>query len=173
VSPHDGLGSNLIVQTKHDKVMRVLPLENEDINECWLADRDRFAYQALNSEDRVTRPMVREADRWIEVDWQKALAQAAGALKVIRETHGAEAIGFLASPHQTVEELALMAQLARGLGCENIDHRLDQADCPPMAGAPWLGTSIADLSLLDRVLRFERGTASDRPAPASGGETRR
>jgi NADH-quinone oxidoreductase subunit G len=163
ISPHDGLGANMALHVKDNKVLRAVPLDNEAVNECWLADRDRFAYQALNSEDRVTRPMVREADRWIEVDWQKALAQAAGALKVIRETHGAEAIGFLASPHQTVEELALMAQLARGLGCENIDHRLDQADCPPMAGAPWLGTSIADLSLLDRVLLIGSTLRQEQP----------
>ncbi len=152
VSPHDGLGANMALHVKDNRVFRAVPLDNEAINECWLADRDRYAYQALGAEDRATRPMVREGDRWLEVDWQKALAQAAGALKVIRETHGAEAIGFLASPHQTVEELALMAQLARGLGCENIDHRLDQADCPPVVGAPWLGMAIADLDSLDRVL---------------------
>ncbi len=152
VSPHDGLGANMAVHVMNQRVMRAVPLDNEAVNECWLADRDRYSYQALASEDRLGVPMVREGERWLEVDWQKALAQAAGALKVIRDTHGAEAIGFLASPHQTLEEHYLFQKLARGLGCENIDHRLDQADCAAMSGASWLGMPIADLGGLDRVL---------------------
>jgi NADH-quinone oxidoreductase subunit G len=163
VSPHDGLGANMALHVMNNKVMRAVPLDNEAINECWLADRDRYAYQALNSDDRVTKPMVREGDRWIEVDWQKALAQAAGALKVIRETHGPEAIGFLTSPHQTVEEHYLFQKIARGLGCENIDHRLDQADTPAMAGAPWLGMAIADVSTLDRVLLVGSTVRKEQP----------
>ena len=56
VSPHDGLGANVIVQTKNQRVMRVLPLENDAINECWLSDKDRFAYEGLNSDERLTQP---------------------------------------------------------------------------------------------------------------------
>ncbi len=59
ISPHDGLGSNLIVQVKNAEVMRVLPLENEAINECWISDRDRFSYEGLGVEDRLTKPMVK------------------------------------------------------------------------------------------------------------------
>src|SRR3989441_13195973 len=70
VSPHDSLGSNLIVQVKHNRVMRVLPLENEELNECWLSDRDRFSYEGLNSEERLKRPMLKEGGRWREVDWR-------------------------------------------------------------------------------------------------------
>src|SRR5678815_1441835 len=58
ISPHDGLGSNLVVQVKQNKVMRVLPLENEHINECWLSDKDRFSYEGLNSADRLRRPIT-------------------------------------------------------------------------------------------------------------------
>ena len=155
ISPHDGLGANMALHVKGNRVFRATPVENEAINECWLADRDRYAYEALNSEDRLTQPMVKDGDHWIEVDWQKALAQAAGALKVIRETHGGDAIGVLASPHQTVEELYLLQMLARALGCENIDHRLGQADFSADAlqqGVPWLGLPIADVNGLDRVL---------------------
>jgi NADH-quinone oxidoreductase subunit G len=98
VSPHDGLGSNLIVQTKHDKVMRVLPLENEDINECWLADKERFSYQGLNSAERLTKPMVKQGGEWKEVDWNVALDYAAHALRDVAKTHGGRAIGGLAEP---------------------------------------------------------------------------
>ncbi|MBM4181274.1 MAG: NADH-quinone oxidoreductase subunit G [Betaproteobacteria bacterium] len=163
VSPHDGLGANLALHVMNNRVLRATPVDNEAVNECWLADRDRFSYQALAAEDRLTRPMVREGDRWIEVDWQKALAQAAGALKVIRDTHGAEAIGFLTSPQQTVEEHYLFARLAQSLGCENLDHRLDQADCPSLPGAPWLGMSIAELGELDRVLLIGSTLRKEQP----------
>src|SRR6188508_630439 len=59
VSPHDSFGANLIVQVKNNKVLRVLPLDNDAVNECWLADRDRFSYEALNENDRLTQPMLK------------------------------------------------------------------------------------------------------------------
>jgi NADH-quinone oxidoreductase subunit G len=166
VSPHDSLGANLQVQIKDRRVYRVLPLENEAVNECWLADRDRYSYEALNSELRLTRPMVRQGEQWIEVDWQKALAQVAGALKVLVDAHGGDALGVLASPHQTVEELYLAQKLARGLGCENIDHRIDQADGTVTAGVPWLGLPIADLEGLDRVLLIGSTVRKEQPLVA-------
>ncbi len=155
VSPHDGLGANLVVQVMHNRVMRVLPLENEEINECWISDRDRFAYEGLNSEERLTKPMLREGSTWREVEWQEALEQAAKRLTAIRLRHGAEQIGALASPHATLEEMALLAKLTRGLGSENVDFRLRQTDFSidsKRSGAPWLGMKIAELGALDRVL---------------------
>jgi NADH-quinone oxidoreductase subunit G len=72
------------VQVKHNKVMRVLPLENEAINECWLSDRDRFSYEALNSEERLDAADGQARRRnWHEVDWQTALEAARRTLKVI------------------------------------------------------------------------------------------
>src|SRR5260221_12527971 len=114
VSPHDGLGSNLVVQVKQNKVMRVLPLENEAINECWLADKDRFSYEGLNSEERLTRPMVKKDGRWEETDWQSALEFAVGGLKDF---------GVLASPHSTLEELYLAGKLGGAA-----DFRLRHSD---------------------------------------------
>jgi NADH-quinone oxidoreductase subunit G len=155
VSPHDGLGSNLVVQVKQDRVMRVLPLENEAINECWLADKDRFAYEGLNADDRLTRPMMKVGDVWQEVDWSIALQAAAEALKVVKNTHGAEAIGALASPHSTLEELFLLNKLVRALGSNNIDTRLRQVDTRAdgkLAGASWLGMKLAEIGALQSVL---------------------
>jgi NADH-quinone oxidoreductase subunit G len=166
VSPHDGLGSNLTLHVKDNQVFRVLPLENEAINECWLADRDRYSYQALNSEERVTRPMVRQGNGWVEVDWGKALVQAAGALKVLHDAHGGDSIGFLASPHQTLEELHLTRKLANALGCANIDTRLDMADFSAdgkTAGIPWLGLPVAELEHLDRVLLVGSTVRKEQP----------
>jgi NADH-quinone oxidoreductase subunit G len=155
VSPHDGLGSNLIVQVKQNRVMRVLPRDNDAINECWLSDKDRFSYEGLNSEQRLARPMLKRDGVWQPVEWQVALDFVATRLKVIRDQHGAESIGALASPHQTLEELYLLQKLVRGLGCGNVDFRLRQADFSAdgqRAGVPWLGMKLAELNDLERVL---------------------
>ena len=166
VSPHDGLGSNLIVQTKHDKIMRVLPLENEDVNECWLTDKERFSYQGLSSAERLTKPMVKQGGEWKEVDWTVALDYASHALRDVAKTHGGAAIGSLVSPHATLEEMYLAQKLLRGLGSENIDFRLRQSDFSAdgkRKGTPWLGMKIADISRLDRVLVVGSFLRKDHP----------
>ncbi len=163
ISPHDSTGANLIVQVKQDRVMRVLPRENEEVNECWLADRDRFSYEGLNADDRLTQPMLKQGGQWRAVDWQTALEYVANGLKQVRQEHGAAAVGALVSPHSTVEELALAGALVRGLGSENIDYRLRNADFTPAAGIRWLGTSIASLSTLDRALVVGSNLRKDHP----------
>jgi NADH-quinone oxidoreductase subunit G len=170
VSPHDGLGANLIVQVKHNRVMRVLPLENEDLNECWLSDKDRFSYEGLNSGERLTKPMLREGGAWREVEWQEALEHVAKRIKEIGTQHGAGSIGSLAGPHATLEEMALLAKLTRGLGSENVDFRLRQSDFSmdgKRAGAPWLGMAIAELGALDRVLVVGSFLRKDHPLIAN------
>ncbi|MGZ5182984.1 MAG: NADH-quinone oxidoreductase subunit NuoG, partial [Ramlibacter sp.] len=163
VSPHDATGANLIVQVKNNRVMRVLPLENEAVNECWLADRDRFSYEALNGDDRLTSPMLKQGGEWKQVDWQTALEYVANGLKQIKADHGAKSIGLLASPHSTVEELFLAGALVRGLGSENIDHRLRHAQFTPFEGVRWLGTSIASLSELQGALVVGSNLRKDHP----------
>lgn len=163
VSPHDSTGANLIVQVKNHKVLRVVPFENEEVNECWIADRDRFSYEALNGEDRLTKPMLKQGGAWKEVDWQTALEYVANGLKNIRNEHGAEAIGALVSPHSTLEELFLAGSLVRGLGSDNIDHRLRHAEFAAPEGVRWLGTSIASLSALQSVLVVGSNLRKDHP----------
>ena len=163
ISPHDSTGANLMVQVKSNAVMRVLPLENEAVNECWIADRDRFSYEALNSSERLTSPMIKQGDRWTSVDWQTALEYIANGLKLIKADHGANSIGTLASPHSTVEELYLAGALMRGLGSDNIDHRLRNAEFVPAGSVRWLGTSIASLSELQRVLIVGSNLRKDHP----------
>ncbi|MDO8278288.1 MAG: NADH-quinone oxidoreductase subunit NuoG, partial [Burkholderiaceae bacterium] len=165
VSPHDSTGANLIVQVKNNTVMRVVPLENEAVNECWIADRDRFSYEALNSDERLTRPMLKQGGQWNEVDWQTALEYVANGLKQVKSEHGAASIGVLASAHSSVEELYLAGALARGLGSDNIDHRLRHAEFGRGAqdGIRWLGTTIASLSQLERVLVVGSNLRKDHP----------
>jgi NADH-quinone oxidoreductase subunit G len=163
VSPHDSTGANLIVQVKNHRVMRVLPLENDAVNECWIADRDRFSYESLNSEQRLSRPMLKQGGEWKEVDWQTALEYVANGLRQIKQDHGANSIGALVSPHSTLEELHLAGQLLRGLGSDNIDHRLRHAEFAPAAGVQWLGTSVASLSLLQSALVVGSNLRKDHP----------
>jgi NADH-quinone oxidoreductase subunit G len=163
VSPHDSTGANLIVQVKNNRVMRVVPLENEAVNECWIADRDRFSYEALNSGDRLTAPMIKQDGQWLTVDWTTALEYVANGLKQIKANHGADSLGLLASPHSTVEELSLAAALMRGLGSDNIDHRLRHADFKAHAGARYLGMPIAALSTLKHALVVGSRLRKDHP----------
>ncbi|THF62564.1 NADH-quinone oxidoreductase subunit NuoG [Pseudothauera rhizosphaerae] len=166
VSPHDSLGANLIVQTKHDVVKRVLPLENEELNECWLSDKDRFSYEGLNSDERLTTPLIKQDGEWKAVDWQAALEFAASGLRGIAKDYGPAAIGALGSPHATVEELHLLQKLARGLGSGNVDFRLRQTDFRAdagRAGAPWLGMKVAETGELDRLLVVGSFLRKDHP----------
>jgi NADH-quinone oxidoreductase subunit G len=144
--------------------MRVVPLENEDVNECWIADRDRFSYESLNGDERLTSPMLKQGGEWKTVDWQTALEYVANGLKQIKADHGANSIGTLASPHSTLEELYLAASLMRGLGSDNIDYRLRNAEFIASPSAiRWLGTSIASLSQLQRVLVVGSNLRKDHP----------
>ena len=163
VAAHDSSGANLIVQVKNNQVMRVVPLENEDVNECWIADRDRFSYEALNGSERLTQPMLKQGGVWKEVDWQTALEYVANGLKNIQRDHGANSIGALVSPQSTVEELYLAGALVRGLGSDNIDYRLRNAEFGAAEGVRTLGTSIASLSTLQRVLVVGSNLRKDHP----------
>ncbi|NGR07581.1 NADH-quinone oxidoreductase subunit G [bacterium SGD-2] len=170
ISPHDSLGANLIAQVKLDRVKRVVPFDNEDVNECWISDRDRFSYDGLYTEDRLTHPMIRGEDgQWREASWSDALQIVVQTINMIREEFGAEQIGALGSPLATVEELSLLARLTRALGSENVDFRLRQADATfdqALNGAPWLGMPVADLNHVDRVVVVGSFLRKDHPLMA-------
>lgn len=153
VSPHDSLGSNLVVQSRQGQVLRVLPFENEAVNECWLSDRDRFSYEALNSSERLCCPMVKQGGQWLETDWQTALSYVAHGLKNIAAEHGNSALAGLASPQATVEELYLLQKLLRALGSEKIEYRLRHQDARLDATriVPWLGMAVSDVAQLNSV----------------------
>jgi NADH-quinone oxidoreductase subunit G len=154
VAPHDGLGSNLVVQVKQNRVMRVLPLENEAVNECWLSDKDRFSYEGLNSAERLTRPMVKREGQWHEADWEPAF-------DFLIENLRNRDFGVLASPHATLEELFLVSKLGMPA-----DFRLRHADFSAdarRAGIPWLGMPVAELGALESVLVVGSFLTKDHP----------
>jgi NADH-quinone oxidoreductase subunit G len=166
VSPHDSFGTNLTVQVKNNRVMRVLPRENEDVNECWISDKDRFSYEALNSSNRLLKPMVRVDGALREVEWNVALDYVAHGLRDIVQNHGGDSIAALASPRSTLEELFLLQKLVRGSGSDNIDfrpRRRDYSSDGKLAGIPWLGMRIADIRNLESVLVVGSFLRKDHP----------
>ena len=150
IAPHDGLGSNIIAQVdKYHKVVRVLPLENEDVNECWLSDRDRFSYEGLYHEERITEPMIKQNNKWIKVDWETAINYCAKSLRGVVNDHGTTAVGTLASPSSTTEELYLLQKLMRAIGVNNIDSRLSQSDFSldgKETGTKYFGNNMEELT---------------------------
>jgi NADH-quinone oxidoreductase subunit G len=155
VSPHDCAGTNLFGHVLRGRLMRVVPRDNEEINETWIADRDRFSCEGLYTEDRASKPMVREGGAWREVDWETALESAARGLQKIAREAGGSQLGFLVAPGSSTEEAYLAARVARGLGSENVDHRLRRIDFRDQAAdpiAPTLGCSIAELEQASAVL---------------------
>ncbi len=165
VSPHDGLGSNLYGHVLRGRLMRVVPRQNDAINETWISDRDRFSYEGVYSTDRLLSPMVKENGTWRQVDWQSALQTVVDKL---RGTAAAD-LGWLAHPSSTLEELALFARLARGLGSTSIDHRLRQQDFSGDANehAPSLGLAVADVDSLGALLVIGSNLRHEIPVLAS------
>lgn len=165
VSPHDSVGANTFVHLDGDRVNRVIPRDNEAINEVWISDRDRFSYQGLRSEDRILSPMVRDDNgELVTCDWATALEAAAAALK-----EAGSDLGVLASASLPVEELYLTQKLARALGSTNIDHRLGQSDFAADDGAPvmpWLGMQLTDLETMNAALLVGSNIRKDQPIAA-------
>ncbi|MEE8119222.1 MAG: NADH-quinone oxidoreductase subunit NuoG [Gammaproteobacteria bacterium] len=165
ISPHDCVGSNLATHVLRGQLMRVVPRQNESVNETWISDRDRFAYSGLYTEDRLKKPMVREGNKWREVDWDTAISTAAQKLNDVA-IGKPERIGVLASPSSTVEEFFLLKKIASGLGTVNIDHRLNQCDFRDDDEAPLfpgLGMPFADLEQQNAILVIGSATRKEVP----------
>ena len=159
VAPHDSVGSNILIHVRRNQVMRVHPRDNETINECWISDRDRFSYQGIYSDDRLTTPLIKEKGEWKRASWQEALEIAAKGLK-----QSGDQLGALVSPTSTLEELHLAQKLVRGVGSDNIDFRLRQGDFRGEEPAfPWLGQRVEELEQVDAALLVGSNIRKDQP----------
>ena len=166
IAAHDGVGSNIHFHVKDGRVKRVVPAENEDINEVWLSDRDRFSYEGLNSAERLTAPMIKDGRGWREVEWQTALERVAARLRKVIDRDGAGSIGALVSPSATCEELYLAQKFMRGTGSGNIDHRLRQTDFSDQdaeSAYPGLGMMLPEVEKLDAALIIGGFPRKDQP----------
>ena len=151
ISPHDCVGSNLYAHVLRGTVKRIVPRDNESINEAWISDRDRFSYEAIYSADRLKTPQIKEDGEWRDIEWGDALAHAADVLTQA----DADKIGVIASPAATVEESYLLSRLATHLGTANIDHRVARRDTSDQDSDPVfesLGCSIEDIEQQGAIL---------------------
>lgn len=177
IAPHDCLGTNIYLHTrpreysKEREVFRAVPRENEAINEFWMSDRDRYSVEALYHSDRVTKPLMKKNEKWVEVDWQYALDAIVHLTSHIQKEFGADKIAGIAGSQSTVEEYYLFQKLIRALGSSNIDHRVRELDFRDQAQRdlfPQLNQSIADIESADVLLlvgsnvRFEQPVLSAR-----------
>ncbi len=147
VSPHDSFGSNMFAHLLRGKIMRVVPQPNEELNETWISDRDRFSYTGLYTDDRATQPMVKRDGEWQKTDWETALKAAADGIKKATAEQRSQ-LGVLCAPWATLEELHLLERMTRGTGSDSIDHRLQQIDFSDQgsdAAYTGLGIAIADI----------------------------
>ncbi len=166
IAPHDSVGSNIHVHVKGNQVKRVVPADNESINEVWLSDRDRFSYEAVYSDDRLQKPMVKENGEWHEVDWETALGVVTNSLSVLIDANEADQIGAIASASSTLEELYLLQKFIRAIGSNNIDSRLKQSDFSDEDSAPdfpYLGKSISALEHIQSALIVGSNVRKDQP----------
>ena len=162
ISPHDSVGSNIYVHILRDEAMRVVPRENEELNETWISDRDRFSYEGLNTQERAHFPMLKNENKWSTADWDASLERVTEIL----EAHQPEDIGVLAAPHSTVEELYLLQKIFRGLNVQNIDHRLQQIDFSDQASMPlfpYLGQTVQELEKNDSILLIGSNIRLEQP----------
>jgi len=166
IAAHDAIGSNMHVHVRGNEVMRVVPKENDALNEVWLSDRDRFSYQGLTAADRLTSPMIKKGDHWQKTDWETALNAAIDSVKASVEKHGANQLGVVASATATLEELYLLQKIARGLGSQNIDHRLshtDFSDQTALPAYPHLGQTFAELETVNAALVIGSHVRKEQP----------
>ena len=164
LSPHDGLGSNIHIHVRRNDVMRAVPKENEDLNEVWLSDRDRFSYQGLYAEDRLVSPVIKKNGDWVEVSWEEAIDFVKVAVQMVSKDSGAEKIGALASESSTVEELYLLQKLMRGIGSNNIDSRLKQVDFSQNVSAgSGIDCSPAEIEASDCIFLFGSHLQKEHP----------
>jgi NADH-quinone oxidoreductase subunit G len=166
IAPHDSVGSNIHVHVKGNQVKRVVPANNEAINEVWLSDRDRFSYEAVYSEDRLQKPMVKDKGEWKEVDWEMALGVVTNSLSTLIDSKETDQIGAIASPSSTLEELYLLQKLIRAIGSKNIDSRLKQSDFSDQNEAPafpYIGESIAEMENIQAALLIGSNVRKEQP----------
>jgi NADH-quinone oxidoreductase subunit G len=163
---HDSLHSNLYIHTRRGEAMRVVPKDNEAINESWLSDRDRFSHEALNHPDRALKPKIKKNGAWVEVDWASAIAFTKDALKGVIAKHSSQEIGTLVGPMASAEDYLLFSRLTRGLGSNNIDHRVRQLDFSDDASrtlAPRFEQPLADIEKARSILLFGANPRMDAP----------
>ena len=160
IACHDSLGSNIEAHVKDNIVKRVIPKENESINECWISDRDRFSYEGLNHKDRINLPLKREKNQWKEIDWEEAYELIEKNITDI-DIKKSNKIGIICSPQSTLEEGFLLKKIAKELNTSHIDYRLLEQSFSENNN--WLGCKIDEIESHDAILVVGSNLKHDQP----------
>ncbi len=166
IAPHDALGSHIDIHHRRGQVIRIVPREEESINEVWLSDRDRFSYEALSKAERLTEPMIKRSGEWETCDWETALQHTVNQFQTLITQQGIESVGALVSPSATTEEMFLTQKMIRGLGCHNIDHRLRHLDFSKDIHEPVypkVHFPLEDLEYMDATLLIDAHLRTEQP----------
>jgi NADH-quinone oxidoreductase subunit G len=131
ICPHCPVGCDISLDMRYNDLMRVMPRENDFVNEIWTCDKGRYGMRYVGSPDRLKAPMIRRNNQWAQVTWDAALQFIADKLTLIRASAGASALAGLAGAQLPNEDLFLFQKLFREvLGSNNIDHRNGTLDEP-------------------------------------------
>ena len=125
---HCGVGCNTVLGTRSGTIRRIMPRQNEAVNELWICDKGRFGHHFNGSADRLTTPLVRQGDELVEASWEEALSLVAQKFGDIKAASGANALGGIAGARLTNEDLYVFQKLFREvIETNNIDHRVGLA----------------------------------------------
>ena len=113
ICPLCSTGCNIFIELKDDKILRVRPRENEEVNQCWICDEGRFGYHFVDSPDRLKTPLIKENGKLSPASWDEALGRAAEGLQRIVATYGAESLGGIGSAWCTNEDNYLFQKFLR------------------------------------------------------------
>jgi NADH-quinone oxidoreductase subunit G len=175
IAAHDCWGSNIYchVRDRSEKesqqLMRVVPMVNEAINENWLSDRDRFAYQGLSHKDRLLEPAAHRARSWQKVTWQQALPDMLDKLKQVVDEHGVDEVCVVASPNISTESAYAISQVMQGFGIKNTDYRARRLDFSSKASRANLygfAKPIEYIEQCDRLLLIGANVRQEQPLAA-------
>jgi len=118
-----GVGCSFEVWTKDREILKIEPSENAPVNSVSTCVKGKFGWDFVNSQERITTPLIRKGDVFVEASWDEALSLVANKLGGIKETYGSDAIGFISSSKMTNEENYLIQKLARQVfGTNNVDN---------------------------------------------------
>ena len=120
-----GVGCNTVLSTRRGEILRIMPRQNEAVNEIWICDKGRFGHHFNQSPHRLATPLVRRDGKLVEASWDEALQYVADRLTAVKKTYGPEAIGGIAGARLPNEDLYLFQKFLRQvIGTYNVDHRV-------------------------------------------------
>jgi NADH-quinone oxidoreductase subunit G len=161
ISPHDSLGSHLEAHVKDSNVMRVLPIENEDINECWISDRDRFSYIGINSEDRIKTPLLKTGSNFKPISWDEAFHTLERVFHPSLNKFKEDEVAIFSSNQMTLEEAYLLDKLASYVGTKQV--KFDVANNPNLIANPSLNGMIGDVESFENIILLGSQLRNENP----------